>query len=579
MSGCGQCAPSGDVIVVDTEFSTPPGERPVPICAVAKNLDQGDETRVWLWGRKVDAPPFPTDAIFVCYSAPAEMGIQESMGWTLPENVIDLYAEYRVKTNGHPHKPQYSGLIDACTFHGIPTSTSEHKELMQNRCIVGGPFSDEDRETILQYCSEDVEMTSRLFVAMKDEIDWPRALVRGMFGKAVAAIEGRGIPIDIKEYSRIRKHWERLKDAVLLDINRQFPVFEDGIFKDALFEKVVQAKGYDWPRTPTGRLSRTKETFDDVVKIYPEVRDLADGVAMLGQMRLGSIEIGMDDRNRASLRAFATKTGRCAPKTNLIWGHSVWYRSLISPREGMALSYLDYKSEEFAISAYLSGDREMIDAYRSGDPYMSFAIKAGLAPEGATKATYKDVRDRCKTVVLGLSYGMGDKTLAKRLEIPPGEARHLLHSYQDVFHQYHEWAREAVQQALLTGSQQTSYGWFHHCGGGRTDLRTIQNWPIQSTGSDILRMACIMLEKEGIRVISTIHDAVLIEDTIDDIDSTVERAAKQMELASSYVLRGAGSIQVEAKTIKSPNHYSDDRGDRMWERVQRILKELEASTR
>jgi len=78
----GRCAdaPSGDVIVVDTEYSTPPGERPVPVCAVAKNLGTGIETRVWLWGRKVMAPPFPADAIFVCYSAPAEMAIQEIMG-------------------------------------------------------------------------------------------------------------------------------------------------------------------------------------------------------------------------------------------------------------------------------------------------------------------------------------------------------------------------------------------------------------------------------------------------------------------------------------------------------------------
>src|SRR5208283_4984350 len=314
------------------------------------------------------------------------------MGWPLPQNVIDFYAEYRVKTNGHPHKPSKNGLIDACNFYGIPTPTSEHKKLMQDRCSEGGPFSDEEKEAIPQYCSEDVEITSRLFLAMRDDIDWPRALVRGMYGKSVAAIEGRGIPIDLKQYFRIQENWDGLKDAVLSEINQQFPVFEDGIFKDVLFENVVQAGEYDWPRTPTGRLSRTKDTFEDMVEIYPEVRDLVDGVTMLGQMRLGGsgvrkdgrrrgLEIGSDGRNRASLRPYASITGRCQPKTNLIWGHSVWYRNLISPREGMALSYLDYKSEEFGVAAYLSGDRQMIDAYRTGDPYMAFAIKAGLAPE------------------------------------------------------------------------------------------------------------------------------------------------------------------------------------------------------
>lgn len=45
-------------------------------------------------------------------------------------------------------------------------------------------------------------------------------------------------------------------------------------------------------------------------------------------------------------------------------------------------------------------------AYEGGDPYIGFMIQAGLAPQEATKETHKDIRNRCKSVVLGTNYGM-----------------------------------------------------------------------------------------------------------------------------------------------------------------------------
>ena len=78
----------------------------------------------------------------------------------------------------------------------------------------------------------------------------------------------------------------------------------------------------------------------------------------------------------------------------------------------MALAYVDFSSQEMGIAAALSGDAALLEAYRSGDVYLSFAKQAGLAPPDATKASHGEVRDRCKAVVLGTLYGMGPETLA-----------------------------------------------------------------------------------------------------------------------------------------------------------------------
>ena len=76
------------------------------------------------------------------------------------------------------------------------------------------------------------------------------------------------------------------------------------------------------------------------------------------------------------------------------------------------MAYLDWQSQEIALAAALSGDDALWDGYATGDPCIAFAIKAGLAPASATKKTYKQTRDRCKTVVLGLLYGMSAKSMA-----------------------------------------------------------------------------------------------------------------------------------------------------------------------
>ena len=72
---------------------------------------------------------------------------------------------------------------------------------------------------------------------------------------------------------------------------------------------------------------------------------------------------------------------------------------------GSALAYCDWSSQEIAIAAALSDDDLLWAAYESGDPFITFAIQAGLAPPGATKDTHKGIRNHCKSVVLGTNYG------------------------------------------------------------------------------------------------------------------------------------------------------------------------------
>ena len=149
-------------------------------------------------------------------------------------------------------------------------------------------------------------------------------------------------------------------------------------------------------------------------------------------MKLHSLAVGSDDRNRCLLSAFRSKTSRNQPSnTQFIFGPSAWLRSLIRPAPGRAVAYVDWSQQELAIAARLSGDLAMQTAYQSGDFYMTFAKLANAVPQDATKKTHGTIRDKFKIVSLGVLYGLGAESLARKLAVPKVEGRWLLRSHKE----------------------------------------------------------------------------------------------------------------------------------------------------
>ena len=294
----------------------------------------------------------------------------------------------------------------------------------------------------------------------------------------------------------------------------------------------------------------------------------------LGKMHVGDLAVGRDGRNRTLLSAFRAKTGRNHPSgARFIFAPSVWIRSLIRPTAGRALAYIDYSSQEIGIAAALSGDRAMLRAYQTGDPYLSFAIAAGLAPAGATKASHKLVRDRCKALVLGTLYGMGVNTLASNLGISSFEAQHLLVAHRKVYSEFWDWSRRATDSAILNGYLDTVFGWRLHV---TADTRptSLLNYPMQSHGAEILRLACCYLVEAEITVCAPVHDAVLIEAAEADVDQIVAEARALMGKASRVVL-GGFEVRTDAEVIRYPNRYDDPRGTAMWRKVAGMIADQE----
>jgi DNA polymerase I len=477
--------PYPEVWLVDFEFEAGTGERPVPVCLCARELRSGRELR--LWRDKLGlAPPYPIDvgSLFVAYYASAELGCHLALGWPMPARILDLFIEFRCSANGLT-VPAGNGLIGALTAFGLDTIGAAEKEEMRALVMRGGPWSDDERANILDYCMGDVDALARLLPIMAPWIDLPRALLRGRYMAAAARMEYAGPPIDVPMLDLLQRHWAAIQDRLIERIDADYHVFEGRTFKLERFEAWLVRVGIPWPRLESGRLDLSDDTFRQMARIYPAVAPLRELRSSLAELRLNDLAIGTDGRNRTILSAFRARTGRNQPSTSkFIFGPSVWLRSLIKPPPGMAIAYVDYEQQEFAIAAKLSGDGNMLAAYASGDPYLAFAKQAGAIPSDGTKRTHGSMRELFKTTALAVLYGMEAYGLALKLDRPTIVARDLLRAHHENFRQFWRWSDAVVDHAKLTGELHTVFGWtLHGCCGANP--RSLRNFQMQAHGAAV----------------------------------------------------------------------------------------------
>jgi len=572
-----------EVWFVDAEYSAQPGCRPVPICLVAKEALSGSELRLWEDElAAAAAPPFRIDgrALFVAYATPAEFSVFHALGWPAPARTLDLFVEFRAMTNGLK-TPSGAGLIGALVYHGLPAMEGAEKTAMRNLAIRGGPFTAEERQALLDYCAEDVYALERLLPRMLPRLDLPRALLRGRYGWAVAAMEHRGIPIDVPMFEHLRAHWQDIQAALVAEVDARYGVFEGTTFKRDKFAGWLVANNIPWPRLQSGQLDMRDDTFRSMAKAFPVIAELRELRAALGKMRLfDDLAIGPDGRNRTGIMPFRARTGRNQPSNaKFIFGPSRWLRSLIKPEPGMAIAYIDYGQQEFGIAAALSGDEAMAEAYKSGDPYLAFGKQAGAIPPEGTKKTHGDQRALFKACVLAVQYGMGAEALADRIGQPVDTAKRLLRLHRETYPTFWRWSESAVDRAMLLGRLETVFGWPIHVGPSvdpmkGANARSLANFPCQAHGAEMLRLACCMLVEAGLGLCAPVHDAVLIEASVAAIDAEVERAQAIMAEASRIVLNGF-EVDTDAEVVKYPHRYVDEAGKDFWNTVMRLAGPLE----
>jgi hypothetical protein len=585
--------PYREVWTVDTEFYPGRGKTnggvdgdPItPLCLGAYEMRSGRVIKRW----QDQLGPFPpyrldADALFIGYMNSAEFGFHTANGWGEPACALDAYIEFRHYTNdgtiksGDRDKGFYS-FAGALRYFCEDELDVAHKKDVRERIIAGPPFTAQEREDILEYCWSDVRALARLVTHIVPTIrSLPHALFRAKFQWAMAQSESRGVSVDLPLLTQIRDHWHDMRADLVSEMDKPFGCYEieasQPHWRRDRFKAFVQRHRMSWPVYEDGQLIETDQTFREMEGKYPFIGPLRELRYSLSKLRLNDLQVGSDGRARTLLGAYGTKTGRNAPSNSkFVFGPAKWIRFLIAPPPGLALIHRDYCQQEVRIAAVVSGDAALLQACESGDVYLGIAKQLGFISDSMSRTELKAVRTLFKTVVLGIQYGLGALSLAIRAGISLYEAGEILARLRARFRVFEDYARSVVDHAGIVLEVSTPFGWVMQCPPG-INPRTVRNFPIQSTGSEILHVACVLAERRGIRIVAPVHDAIMAEAPIDQVDEVSAALDRCMRDAAALVLRGY-ELPTDVQLIRPGGRYFDERGEAMWNTVTKLVAKLE----
>jgi hypothetical protein len=591
--------------IVDFEYEIKAGGLPNVLCMVVYVLNEFLQyvRTISMWrGEFGSTPPFDIgpDVLFVAYSAWAEMTCFKVLGWQFPVHVFDLHTAYLAASNillpynpDEVRKRPRKRLSDACRAYGIEGWENIDKPTIAE-AIAEGRWREYGKEAVLNYCEEDVKNSVKLLRAqlrrycnqrgrtLLPAADVPRVLHWSNYSaKSAALIQARGMPIDVPLWNLVQEN----KKAVIGELLRQFdpsygsedPIYTpDGEWSYARFERWLVRSGVPyWPRLESGKLDLDSDAFRMMSHIpgIAGIHALRDSIGFIARARL---PIGPDGRNRPSLFPFATATGRNAHAKSPYNAHA-GLRSFILFSPNTIGASLDWRTQEIGIAAVESDDAALKAAYTSGDVYHALARLCGLTNDEDPirwKKQHLDVRNRMKPLQLGINYGMGVPSLARGLDRHPLIASGIIERHRREYPRFWQWRENMVEVAMLDRCIESSHGWPLRISTS-PNIRTLYNFPMQSGGAEMLRLAAWRMCEAGIVPIMLIHDGILLEET--DLER-IEHAKEIMLQAGRAVCDGF-EIGVDVdQLLKGGARYYDKRpmAKKMWATIMNALKAVGA---
>lgn len=222
-------------------------------------------------------------------------------------------------------------------------------------------------------------------------------------------------------------------------------------------------------------------------------------------------------------------------------------RAAFVPGAGFeALMTADYSQIEMRVMAHMSGDKDLIDAFRSGeDLHTAVAMRAFGVP--AAEVT-PELRRRVKAMSYGLAYGLSAFGLSQQLEISVEEAREQMEAYFTRFGGVRDYLHHVVEKARQTGYTETLLGrrrYLPDLTSTNRQLREIAervalNAPMQGSAADIIKIAMInvaaRLQREGLksRMLLQVHDELVCEVAAGELDALT--AVLREEMSGAYEL-------------------------------------------
>ncbi|MDY2699448.1 MAG: DNA polymerase I [Lachnospiraceae bacterium] len=337
-------------------------------------------------------------------------------------------------------------------------------------------------------------------------------------------------PEELKEYGvALAGRISELEQKIYEEAGTSFNINSPKQLGEILFERLALPGG---KKTKTG-YSTAADVLEKLAEKHPIVADVLEyrGLAKLKSTYADGLAafIGEDRRIHSTFNQTITATGRISstdPNLQNIpmrmeLGRKI--RKVFVPKEGCIFTDADYSQIELRILAHMSGDAQLIDAYRMhADIHRITASQVFHIP-------FDEVTDlqrrNAKAVNFGIVYGISSFGLSQDLSITRKEASEYIEQYFATYPGVKNFLDKTVSDAKEKGYVTTLFGrrrpvpelsssnFMQRSFGERVAM----NSPIQGTAADVIKIAMIRvhrrLKQEGLKskLILQVHDELLIE--------------------------------------------------------------------
>ena len=346
-------------------------------------------------------------------------------------------------------------------------------------------------------------------------------------------MENLGFAVDkqgIEDFGKmLKENIENLKSEIYNSVGREFNINSPKQLGIALFEDLA---------LPCKK--KTKSGYSTSADVLESLKNQHPVVSMVLQYRTlsklnstyceGLLKvIGDDGRIHSSFNQTETRTGRISSTEPNLQNIPVRtelgreMRKFFTAREGWVLVDADYSQIELRVLADISGDKNMIDAFKNNQDI--HAITASQVFNMPLDFVTGEMRSRAKAVNFGIVYGIGAYSLAKDIGVTNKEAKNYIESYLKHYSGIDKYMHDVVEKAKDTGYVETVFGRRRYlpelsASNGMTRAfgeRVARNAPIQGTAADIIKIAMIKVDKRlteenlEARLVLQVHDELIVE--------------------------------------------------------------------
>ena len=391
-------------------------------------------------------------------------------------------------------------------------------------------------ERVCDYACEDADVTLKLKNILEGEIK--KEGLEELFYNiemplvpVLAYMERNGARIDtaaLKETSTLfGKRLNDIEEEIYSLAGEPFNIASPRQVGDILFGKL---KIVDKPKkTKTGQYVTSEDVLAQLQNRHPIVKKILQhrGLKKLLSTYIDALPSLVNPRSgkiHTSYNQTVTATGRLSSSNPNLQNIPIRdedgkeVRKAFVPDDGCLFLSADYSQIELRIMAHLSGDKNMIEDFRSG--YDIHAATAAKIYKKPIEEVTKDERRKAKTANFGIIYGISVFGLAERMNVDRREAKELIDNYFETYKGVYEYIEKCKQEAKANGYVETIF----HRKRYLPDInshnavvrgyaeRNAVNAPIQGSAADIIKVAMIniyrRMKAENMRstMILQVHD-------------------------------------------------------------------------